>query len=118
MSERAAKRQPGRFKTRLRDPMELSHGGRGNPETLGATDEPTAAGLSRIQEYNTKIAEFVGINLQSQMDFVQRLATAKTPVDFVTMINDHSSRQIHTLTRQAEELVTLVEEIASEETAA
>jgi hypothetical protein len=89
---------------------------RESTETLaGATNEPMKDGLATsggIQDYYSRLAEFVGANIQSQMDFVQRLAGVRSPSDYVTMFNDHSSRQIETLTRQAEELVTLVEEIA------
>ena len=46
------------------------------------------------------------------MEFVQRLAGVKSPLDFVEIFNDHSRRLLATLAEQAKELAALVQEIA------
>ena len=92
-------------------------------EAMGSTNEAAEAmqsslstALKGIQEYNGKIVEFTQANTQSHIEFVQRLVSVKSPLDFAEIFNDHSRRQLTTLAEQAKELAALVEEIAGSAT--
>ena len=50
------------------------------------------------------------------MEFVERLAGVKSPLDFMEIFNDHSRRQLTRLTEQAKELATLAQGIAGSAT--
>ena len=93
-------------------------------EAMGtATDDAAEAiqssfstALKRIQDYNGKIVEFTQANTQSHIEFVQRLVSVKSPLDFVEIFNDHSRRLLATLAEQAKELAALVQGIAGSAT--
>ena len=71
-----------------------------------------SAALKGIQEYNSKVVEFTRANARSYMEFLQKLAGVKSPLDFMEIFNDHSRRQLTTLAEQAKELAALVQQTA------
>ena len=85
-------------------------------EAAEAMQSSFSTALKGIQEYNGKIVEFTQANTQSHIEFVQRLAGVKSPLEFVEIFNDHSRRLLATLAEQAKELAALVQEIAGSAT--
>ena len=66
-----------------------------------------------IAEYTSKVAEFATANIESHVEFVKRLSAVRSPVDVAEICQNHSSRQLKTLTEQAKVLTELIQEIAA-----
>ena len=70
-----------------------------------------------MQEYNSKVlVEFTRANTTSYVEFVQRLAGVKSPLEFVEISNDHARYQLTTLTEQAGELALLAQKVTASAT--
>jgi phasin len=61
------------------------------------------------QEYNAKVIEFAQTNTQTNLDFVQKLSTVKSPTEFFELSTNHSRKQFETLAEQARELLSLAQ---------
>ena len=85
-------------------------------EAAEAMQSTFSTALKGFQEYNGKVVEFTQANTQSHIEFVQRLVSVKSPLDFVEIFNDHSRRLLATLAEQAKELAALVQGIAGSAT--
>ena len=59
------------------------------------------------QEYNAKVIEFAQTNTQTNLEFVQKLSSVKSPTEFFELSTNHSRKQFETLAEQARELLSL-----------
>jgi len=63
------------------------------------------------QDYNDMLFEFVRANTSASFDFFQKLATVKSPMEFVELSTEHARDQMETLTEQAKHLSTIAQEV-------
>jgi len=64
------------------------------------------------QDYNNMLIEFVQANNSAAFDFFQKLATVKSPTEFVELSTEHARDQMETLTEQAKHLSTIAQEVS------
>jgi phasin len=64
-----------------------------------------------VQDYNTKFIEFAQANIETSLDFVQKLSGVKSPSDFIELSTNHSRKQFETLTEQTKELAALAQKV-------
>jgi len=61
------------------------------------------------QDYRAKVFEFTNANISSAVEQATKLASVKSPMEFVALSNDYAKRQFEILTRQAQELAAIVQ---------
>jgi phasin len=61
------------------------------------------------QDYNTKILEFTNTNIKAAVEQATKLMTVKSPMEFFALSNDYAKRQFEILTRQAQELAAIAQ---------
>jgi phasin len=61
------------------------------------------------QDYNTKILEFTNANIKAAVEQATKLMTVKSPMEFFALSSDYAKQQFGILTRQAQELAAIVQ---------
>jgi phasin len=82
--------------------------------TAEATDlikKSYAMAAKSAHDYNNKLLEFVQANTRSAFDFAQKLSGVKSPAEFMELSNEHTRKQLETLTGQMKELAELGQKI-------
>jgi len=82
--------------------------------TAEATDlikSSFSTAVKGVQDYNTKVMEFIETNTKETADFVQKLSRVKSPSEFIELSAGHSRRQFETPTGQTRELAALVQKV-------
>jgi phasin len=104
----------------VRDVAEKSAGqAKENLEMMSAAaGEPTnllkhgyAASVKGTQDYSAKILEFANANINAAVERATKLVSVKSPMEFFALSNDYAKQQFEILTRQAQELVAIVQKI-------
>ena len=72
--------------------------------------EAFASTIKASQTYQAKLLEFFQTNLQANVQFAQKLASIKTPADFVQLSTSHARDRAEALSAQAKELAELGQE--------
>jgi hypothetical protein len=67
--------------------------------------------MQSTQDYNAKVLEFASTNCNATLEYLSKLAGAKTPSEFVELTTRHVREQSDTLTRQARELMEMTQKI-------
>jgi phasin len=88
-------------------------------ETIGAATTEAAevmknscsTALQGMQDYNSKVVEFTPANTQSYVEFVQKLASVKSPSEFIELSTNHGRYQLETLAEQAKQLAELAQKV-------
>jgi hypothetical protein len=83
-------------------------------ETTDRAQDSCSIVLEAAQHYNAKLFEFAKTNNNAALNYAQQLADVRSPLEFIQITTRHASAQIDVLAKQAKELVTLSERIASE----
>lgn len=80
----------------------------------------TAPALSEIssaakaaEEYRARMFQFMKANLNATLDYAQRLATVKTPSEFIELSTNHARQQFERITAQTTELGTLAQKLSN-----
>jgi phasin family protein len=73
-------------------------------------NEAFASTIKASQAYQAKLLEFFQTNLQANVQFAQKLASVKTPADFVQLSTSHARDRAEALSAQAKELAELGQE--------
>ena len=89
-------------------------------ETIGAATTEAAevmttccsTALKGMQDYNSKVLEFARANTASYVEFVQTLASVKSPSEFIVVSTEHGRYQLETLAEQAKQLAELTQKVA------
>ena len=76
-----------------------------------AVQECCSAGLKGMQEYSGKVAEFTQTNIKSHVEYLQKLASVKSPSEFMEVSTSHSRRQMETLAEQGKQLAALAQRV-------
>ena len=90
-----------------------------NLETMSAAAEQATDVLKHryattekgTQDYGTKVLEFTNANIKAAVEQAAKLMSVKTPMEFWALSNDYAKRQFEILTRQAQELVAIVQQM-------
>ena len=85
--------------------------GAATTEVTEAVTNCCSTALKGIQEYNSKLAEFTQVNTRSAFEFVQSLAAAKSPSEFVQVSTEHAKQQLEALAGQVKELTELTQHV-------
>jgi hypothetical protein len=78
--------------------------------SVGLGDIPTMA--LAAEDYRTKAFDLMKTNINATMEFAQRLATARSPGEFVELTTSHARSQMETAFTQTSELVQLAQKLA------
>ena len=89
-------------------------------ETIGAATTEAAEvmttccsrALKGMQDYNSKVLEFARANTASYVEFVQKLASVKSPSEFIVVSTEHGRYQLETVAEQAKQLAELTQKVA------
>jgi phasin len=68
--------------------------------------------LKGMQDYSGKVMQFTQVNFKSHIEFVQKLANAKSPSEFIEISSSHTRHQLETLAEQGKELAALAQKVA------
>jgi phasin len=66
--------------------------------------------IKGAQDYNNKVIEFAHANTDATFDFVQKLASVKSPSELIQLSTEHAGKQIATLTEQTKQLAALAQQ--------
>jgi len=88
-------------------------------ETIGAATTEVAevmknccsTALKGMQDYNSKVVEFTQANTKSYVELVQKLASVKSPSEFLEVSTDHGRYQLETVAEQAKQLAELAQKV-------
>jgi phasin len=88
-------------------------------ETIGAATTEAAevmknccsTALKGMQDYNSKVVEFTQANTKSYVEFVQKLASVKSPSEFLEVSTEHGRYQLETVAEQAKQLADLAQKV-------
>jgi hypothetical protein len=67
--------------------------------------------MQATQAYNTKVMEFATANCSATVAYLTKLATVKSPSEFVEVTTRHVREQTDALTRQARELTEMTQKL-------
>jgi phasin len=70
-----------------------------------------SAAVKGLQDYNSKVAQFAQDNTKAHMEFLQKLASVKTPAEFIGCSSDHAMRQLEKVNEQTKRLTELAQEV-------
>jgi hypothetical protein len=83
----------------------------GNPVTMTATGLKNGfdvfSATANVRAYQAKLLEMAQADMQVAFEFVPRLATSKSPVEFLIVIGEFTSRRIFMFRKYANEMVEL-----------
>ncbi len=77
-------------------------------ETVPGVQEGIASALENVRDLNVRLIDMARANTDVAFDFARQVAEAKAPSDLVEAWTTHATKQFDTLTKQASELTTLV----------
>lgn len=88
-------------------------------EKLGAASSEAAnvmtnccsTALKGMQDYNSKVIEFIQANTRSYVEFVQKLAGVKSPSELLEVSTDHGRHQLETVAEQTKQLAELAQKL-------
>jgi phasin len=80
-------------------------------EAAHAVQDCCSTALKGMQDYSGKVAEFTQANIQSYVEFVQKLAGVKSPSEFIEMSTSHTRHQLETLAEQGKQLAALAQQV-------
>jgi hypothetical protein len=65
------------------------------------------------EEYRSRMFQYMKANLNSMLEYAERLATVKSPTEFIELSNSFAHKQLETVTAQTTELGTLAQKLAT-----
>ena len=67
-----------------------------------------SSATANVQAYQTKLLEMAQANMQFAFEFTQRLATIRSPVEFLSVIAEFTSKRIAMFRKYSNEMAELV----------
>jgi hypothetical protein len=77
-------------------------------ETVRGAQDGFASALENVRDLNVRLIEMARVNTDASFDFAREVAEAKAPSDLVQAWTTNATKQFYMLTKQANELTTLV----------
>jgi hypothetical protein len=95
------------------DFMGLS-GGRAREHGLSTPALTELSGAAKAaEEYRSRMFQYMKANLNATLDYAQRLATVKSPTEFIELSTNHARQQFETITAQTTELGNLAQKLST-----
>jgi hypothetical protein len=67
------------------------------------------------EEYRSRMFQFMKANLNGMLEYAERLATVKSPTEFIELSTTYARKQFETVTAQTQELGTLAQKLTNTE---
>ena len=67
--------------------------------------------MQTTQDYNAKVLEFASANCNATVDYLTKLASVKSPSEFIDLTTSHVRVQTDALTWQARELTEMTQKL-------
>jgi hypothetical protein len=80
--------------------------------TAPALKEMSSAAKA-AEDYRSRMFQFMKTNLNTMLEFAERLATVKTPTEFIEVSTNHARKQFDTIAAQTNELRTLAQKLST-----
>ena len=80
-------------------------------QTADAMKNCYSTAVKGIQDYNSKLIEFIDANTKTAVDFAQRMSGVKSPSEFFQLSTDLAQQQLETLTKQTQQLAALAQQV-------
>jgi hypothetical protein len=80
--------------------------------TAPALKEMSSAAKA-AEDYRSRMFQFMKTNLNMMLEYAERLATVKTPTEFVEVSTNHARKQFDTITTQTNELRALAQKLST-----
>jgi hypothetical protein len=72
-----------------------------------------AATFKGAQDYSAKVLELTNANVSAAVEQATKLMSVKSPMEFFALSNEYAKRQFEVLTRQAQELGAIVQNMTA-----
>jgi len=82
-------------------------------ETVRGIQEGVTSTLENVRDLNVRLIDMARANSDVAFDFAREVAEAKAPSDLVQTWTTHATKQFDMLTKQASELTTLGQQVAT-----
>jgi len=82
-------------------------------ETIRGVQEGFTSAVENVRDLNLRLIDMAQANTQAAFDFAREVAEAKGPSDLVEAWTTNATKQFDTLTKQAGEMTTLCQRVAS-----
>jgi hypothetical protein len=82
-------------------------------ETVRGVQEGFTSALENVPDLNARLIDMAQANTDAAFNFAREVVEAKAPSDLVQAWTTHATKQFDMLTKQASELTTLGQRIAS-----
>jgi hypothetical protein len=76
-------------------------------------DKATPAAAKVADEYRAKAFELMSANINTTLEYAQRLVNVKTPTEFVELSMSHSRKQLELIMKQTAELGSIAQRLAT-----
>lgn len=93
------------------DFMGLSKAGEQGLSTPTLTEISSAT--KAAEEYRSRMFQFMKANLNGMLEYAERLATVKSPTEFIELSTTYARKQFETVTAQTQELGTLAQKLTT-----
>ena len=87
-------------------------------EATNLMKNASTTALKGAQEYSAKVMEFTKTNIDSALAHFTKLSSVKTPTEFFALSSEHARQQFEVLSRQAQELASIAQKMATTATEA
>lgn len=81
------------------------------PAAPALTEMSTAAKVA--EDYRSRMFLFMKANLNTMLEYAERLATVKTPTEFIEVSTDHARKQFDTIAAQTNELREIAQKMST-----
>jgi phasin len=95
----------------------LQQGKAATEQTSRMIEQGMSITMDKLKEYHLKMIDITQTNAEAAFDFARKLATAKTPSEFMELWMTHAQKQFEKLSEQTTELTELGQRMARESAA-
>jgi phasin len=95
----------------------LQQGKAATEQTSRVIEQRMSITMDKLKEYHLKMIDITQTNAEAAFDFARKLATAKTPSEFMELWMTHAQKQFEKLSEQTTELTELGQRMARESAA-
>jgi phasin len=95
----------------------LQQGKAATEQTSRVIEQGMSITMDKLKEYHLKMIDITQTNAEAAFDFARKLATAKTPSEFMELWMTHAQKQFEKLSEQTTELTELGQRMARESAA-
>ncbi len=75
--------------------------------------DDVSAAAKAAEEYRARVFEFMKANMNATLEYALRLASVKSPSEFIELSTSHARKQFETITAQTHELGEIAQKLAT-----